>query len=355
MINPLDVQSFGEECQWLNDGSGGQLIPHDNSPSQTMTVMSSCERGTPSNFRLASLPGTVSPNTPYFFEVVVLDLDESGGDGGGGGGRGTSSLSVGVVSSTEFRAGWKIRGMFYNGNLTNGSAALQIGFGDRIEKGSTIGIFINFASSDGPMQIIVYLNQRCLGVGFQLESVSEGEDEKIPCYYPCLHVDGQAKIKFLIPPTLPSCTDRQPASFDDPYSGDWTLTKAYVGAELHEFRLPDTVLCIFSFQMVGNGSEYRLLVKIANSFHCSIRITGQNNESFHLIEVGHVMGTRMMPLGEASSVEKLVATALPHLFKMIMCEHTGINHQRSLIMTGSDSELHLTRYERTFDPLQSYD
>ena len=39
------------------------------------------------------------------------------------------SLSVGVVGKDQFQLGYKISGMLYNGNLTNGSGTLKVGWG----------------------------------------------------------------------------------------------------------------------------------------------------------------------------------------------------------------------------------
>lgn len=84
-------------------------------------------------------------------------------------------------SENRFRPGWKIKGFFYNGNCTNGSAGLIIGFGKSITVGGVVGVRLMRDDASRKCSIIFYHNGRCLGAGF---CVDDSNDE----FYPCLHV-----------------------------------------------------------------------------------------------------------------------------------------------------------------------
>ena len=59
----------------------------------------------------------------YLHVTIVKEIINSG------------SLSVGVVRQDQFQQGYKIRGMFYNGNLTNVSiSALKVGWGPYLKE-----------------------------------------------------------------------------------------------------------------------------------------------------------------------------------------------------------------------------
>jgi hypothetical protein len=58
----------------------------------------------------------------YWFTVEIVDLGADNNNN-----NSSNSISVGVIFTDEFKPGYKIKGMFYNGNLTNGRAGLSIG------------------------------------------------------------------------------------------------------------------------------------------------------------------------------------------------------------------------------------
>ena len=63
-----------------------------------------------------------------------------------------ASLGAGLVERDGFLPGWKARGCFYNGNVTNGSAALIVGFGDRIKAGDAVGVYCRRDGGDAGNQ-----------------------------------------------------------------------------------------------------------------------------------------------------------------------------------------------------------
>jgi len=310
MANPL---SAADESTWIGDGTEGAVLNVDGS---TITL-GSAQQGTPYNIRLDA--PTLSPCDSLYYEVELIESD--------------GNLSVGLVSSSEFQPGWKTSGMFYNGNLTNGNAGLLIGFGDYLKSGDQVGVHL---LRDGTQCKLVYhINGRCLGTGFVINS------EKT--FYPCLHLDGKASIKYSAPPSFPSATERQPVKYSDAYSGDWLLEKANLGPELHELSLPKDFHIILSFVSV-DPTTYRLSIKVGNTFNTTVKLSGKM-ENFDEIQVGPAMATRMMPPPLLQPVEQFMQEGLPTLFKMIVSE-TG-----DMIMTGTTAEMLCRRYEKTFEPV----
>eukprot|EP00568_Trieres_chinensis_P011360 CAMPEP_0183301720 /NCGR_PEP_ID=MMETSP0160_2-20130417/7746_1 /TAXON_ID=2839 ORGANISM="Odontella Sinensis, Strain Grunow 1884" /NCGR_SAMPLE_ID=MMETSP0160_2 /ASSEMBLY_ACC=CAM_ASM_000250 /LENGTH=305 /DNA_ID=CAMNT_0025464391 /DNA_START=67 /DNA_END=984 /DNA_ORIENTATION=- len=300
---------------WTGDGSEGEL-----SVNESKIRFSSKTSGTPFNVRLA---GGVSSSESLFFEVEILEL--------------SGFLAVGVVSEDGFLPGWKNKGMFYNGNLTNGSAGLLIDFGDRPSVGDKIGVFVE-RSTDG-VKVIFYLGKRCLGAGFHLD----GEND---VFFPCLSVTGLAVVKYGAPKIFPCETNRQAAKFSDSYCGDWTLKKAFEGPELVEKPIPEDANIILRLSL-EDGDRYALSLKVGNKMHTTLKLSGKL-DAFDTIEVGMLSSTRMLPPPELFDMESFLSTNLPNLHKMIVGED-GI-----LIMTGEAQELHWGRHQEEFQPLREY-
>eukprot|EP00978_Attheya_sp_CCMP212_P012428 scaffold31041_cov56-Attheya_sp.AAC.3 len=311
----------GVDSEWEGDGSNGSL----SVVSMAEIWMTSETLGTPFN---VMLDGAVSLITgSIYFEVGLTEL--------------SGSIAVGVVQKGEFQPGWKTKGMFYNGNVTNGSAGLIIGFGDYLKEGDKVGVLLQRLGS-GAVQTVFYLNDTCLGAAFRL---GEGSIDPDQAFYPCLHVTGKAKIAFQVPDDLPDDTDRKSKHEPGSYGGDWKLEKCLTGPELGEFTLPPDHDIILHFK--GELPKLQFSAKVGNNLGCSIEIVGKG-EGFDKIEVGPIMSTLMMPPPELVEVEQLLFQSLPTLYKMILSSDT------SLVMTGTTTELIASRYSQTFEPLAKY-
>ena len=320
MTNPL---STIDAPKWIGDGTEGATLAVDGS---TVTV-GSARRGTPYNVRLDC--DDASPPSSLFYEVEL-------------GAATAGSVAVGLVAAADFRPGWQTRGMFYNGNLTNGSAGLRIGFGDRPKAGDRVGVCLRRDDGDdATCRVAYYLNGRCLGVGFAVASTA--------AFCPCLHVDGAATVTYAAPSAFPSTAERQPASFGDPYSGGWRLSQAFTGPELHELPMPEGAEVVLNFALAEQDT-YRLSIKVANTFHCTVRVTGKM-ENFDKIEVGPVMATRMMPPPELRPLETFAESAST-FFKMIVLSDAGGN----LVMSGPAAEILCERHDEAHEgsPLTTY-
>mmetsp|Transcript_5433 Transcript_5433/g.7863 ORF Transcript_5433/g.7863 Transcript_5433/m.7863 type:complete len:315 (+) Transcript_5433:50-994(+) len=310
---------YPSKNEWIADhDDGGSLSVDSNSGSITF---SSTTKGTPFNIRLNN-PSAAAPSS-MFYEIDIVEID--------------GSLGVGVVSENEFQPGWKTKGMFYNGNLTNGSAGLTIGFGDKPKKGDKIGVYL--IGNDTSMEIVFYVNGTCLGTGFRLDKAPND------VFYPCLHLSGSAVVHFSAPKEFPDTINRESPKNSDKYIGDWALKQAFAGPELGEFPLPAGKQCILSFSSDGS-STYQLNIKLGNSIFTTVAITGKM-ENFDKIEIEEVSSTKMMPPPDIYKVECFLAESLPKMFKMIVSD-------RDLIMTGATAEFICSPHEKKFDPLKSY-
>lgn len=218
---------------WVGDGSrGGSLFVDDDEKDGSVVLsITSATSGTPFNVMFDSAASLIAADDNMYFEVDVGEL--------------AGSIAVGIVRKEEFQPGWRTSGMFYNGNVTNGSGALLVGFGDHVEAGSRVGVLLR-RSTTGPsagsgsgvtvVETVFYVNGRCLGPAFQLSDDASSSQ----AWYPCIHASGKAKVTYVAPESIPAATERQPARHpDNEYAGDWKLVELYTGPELHECPLPE--------------------------------------------------------------------------------------------------------------------
>lgn len=314
--------------KWIGDGSEGGSVDVDETSSSTITFASATQ-GTPFNIRLDTNDSFVSDS---YYEIKVVDMYKD------------ASLGVGLVTADRFQPGWKTKGCFYNGNITNGSAGLVIGFGNRIKEGDTVGVFQQRGEQ---CNIVFYHNGRCLGAGFSVDDNNEK-------FFPCLHVSGRTTVTYSTP-SPPTVFEREHANndHDDPYSGDWEIEQAFTGPELRELPLPENSTFKVSFEKAGAlQDQYRISIKISNSFHTSFKISGKM-EAFDKIEfTGGCISTRMMPMPGFDEVEQFISSAVRSdggFQKMIVSE------DGKLIMSGPTAEMICSRYFETFQPVRSID
>jgi len=283
-------------------------------------TVSSTSSGTPFNILLDL--GTNSESfSNLYFEIKLLELD---GD-----------ISVGFATQDEFLpGGWRTKGMFYNGNITNGSAGLVIGVGKRPVKGDTVGVYLLKKSNKA--RVSNYLNGRSLGVAFEVDDAN---------YMPCINITGSAKIIYSAPDSIPKTSDREYPKSSNKYEGDWKLIEAYAGLELGQVPLNDNNV-ILTFTKARDAAMYDLSVHIANRMGTNVKIVGQT-EGFDNIEVSaNVFSTMMMPSPMVYELEKFVMQSLPTFYKI------KVDDNSTLILSGSEVEFICKRFYKAF-PVQS--
>mmetsp|Transcript_50150 Transcript_50150/g.57928 ORF Transcript_50150/g.57928 Transcript_50150/m.57928 type:complete len:327 (+) Transcript_50150:33-1013(+) len=314
---------FGVDGTWIGDGSNGTLT---TSSSSDISVVSGT-RGSPFNVMFDVVAGSTEP---MYFEVDVIEL--------------SGNIAIGVVCKAELLPGYKTRGMFYNGNVTNGNAGLIINFGDYVKANSKVGVLVQRETS-GAVEVIFYMDGVCLGAGFCLPQF--GTEEVLS---PSFHVTGKAKVSFHVPSELPGTKERSNAGGESGYVGDWKLERFSTGPELHEFPLPVGRDIILTVAKEDEGEEesstkFWVSIKVANMLRCKVEIVGKM-ENFDKVSVGGVMSTRMLPSPELQTLEQLVAKSFPTCYKMIVSE--------DLIMTAPAAEFCASRYSKSFSPAATY-
>lgn len=307
---------------WIGDSSeGGSVVENGDE-----VVVSAAQQGIPFNVRRNN-------TTECFqFEIEIREL--------------TGSVSVGLVTSDEFKPGWKTRGMFYNGNVTNGSASLMTGFGKYVAAGDTIGV--RRCDNNNDMTEIQFLmNQTCLGTAFRLEHAS------CKTFYPCVHVSGT--VTFVYTTVSTNLVEGNAAEENEEaatgYEGDWKLSTLRInGAAV---VLPSNHPVILSLQ--GAPIPTKMSVKVANTFSGSIQSVRQGGDDSSgepgalNITIGALLSTRMMPPPELQALERDISQAIP---KLTTVSNLASGH---LSMSGlGGPELTASRYRKVFEPLTKY-
>ncbi|KAL9188726.1 hypothetical protein ACHAXT_007104 [Thalassiosira profunda] len=337
----MTTTSSSDRSAWIGEGStGGRLDASTDADSTSTTTISfaSATQGTPFNIRLNGPEGAPSD---IYYEVKITELAKG------------SSLAVGFVTSDGFQPGWKTRGAFYNGNITNGSAGLIIGFGPRVKEGDTVGAYlrhvIRIEDYTKRWIIMFYHNGKCLGAGFSLED--EGER-----YFPCLHLSGSATVIRYTSPTPPTIFAREPEDHGgDPYTGQWAIEQAFSGPELGQILLPEDATCrTIAFERVDTatpstteGAEYRLTATVDNSFHTTLEIPGSIGAFDRIQFTAPCAATRKMPRPAFQELERLLETSLSAdggWKKMIVAS------EGRLVVSGPTSEVVCSRYMESFEP-----
>lgn len=252
-----------------------------------------------------------------YFEIDVLELQ--------------GSVAIGVTTQEAFGPGWGCKGLFFNGNLSNGSALVRQSFGEPINKGMQVGVLTEFDSET--VSVVFYQDGRCLGPAFISKRLSGAE------IFPVVHASHEGdRFGIRLLESSPSVRTRQPKGGGTlhPAEGVWTLKELFVGPELGQFPLA---------AKMEEGSEVTLKVEAIDA--CSFRFSARvvNNISFSVsaapddvlapfekLTPGRVMATKMMGPPGMMEVEKEVASGLEVLYKWLAQD--GI-----LMLTGPTVEM----------------
>jgi hypothetical protein len=339
LMNALYAQS--RRKIWVGDGSTDaslQASPDDNG----IIVALASGKPTVPFTAYQTVDGRDTPQA-FYFVATVTALE--------------GHLSVGVATPARVRHGYQTRGLFYNGNLTNGAAALRTSVGPYVQTGSRVGIlWESFVKDDEStrIRVFVYVNDVCVGVAFDVAAERDGAT-----YCPCLHVTGKATVRLEFPETVPTVRTRQ--SVPPPvasYVGEWQLAQALVGPELGELPLPMGMVVVAQITVpspVDAGGRdatrhacYRLSIKVANTLHATLQLTGDTLEAFDGVRlVGSVASTRMMGPPPMQALEQTLCQNLPTVTKMKLIT-------QGWLLSGPTMELHWVPHETTLQPVTAY-
>ena len=297
-----------ETLTWIGDGSDGNTL------TQTANdlIIASKSPGTPFNL----VANSDKASEPYYWQATIQKL--------------TGNISMGAVSKDEFKPGWKVKGMFYNGNLTNGTAALKVNWGPRFAAGDTIGVRVTPGSQF--LEVSFYKNGECLGTGFHLSN------NNTTTYYPCLHISGSAQVHIETPPDLPS-TELSAPTVTGLY-GNWKMDKAWDGE--NPVMFPDVPITL---ELAGDGNHVTIYFKVANNVGGSAQIVEQTDTAL-TVKTGPFMMTRMMPPPEYQPLESLLGS------KEIT--HITLEEHSKLTVSGPEMKTGWSRLVRAPLPLTTY-
>lgn len=320
---------FSKKGTWVDDGSKDSVITIDDEKSSTITITSRTEM-TPFNVML-NISSLLLDDDSFYYEITLSSLD--------------GTISTGLVKKNDFRPGWDIDGLFYNGNVHNGKAALITGFGDEmVRAGDTVGVYakrrLQQHNDPDSSELIVayYINGRCLGTGFRL-----ADDD---LFFPCLSVSGSATFSYAAPEILPLVVIREEPIYTD-YTGKWKLMRVFMGPELGEFPLPSDRDIVFSFGDLTDDNVYPLSVSMMNTVSGTVKLTNNDTfEPFDGVKIEMMSGTLMMPPPLWQGVESNITSSLPDIYKIIISD--------GLIMSGPAAEFILEPYAPFFEPCTGY-
>ena len=228
--------------------------------------------------------------------------------------------------------------MFYNGNLTNGSAALRTAFGSYVKEGTVVGVLCE--RNQEQTIVSFFVDGVYLGPAFSLSS------DSTETYFPCLHVGGKSTVEVSFPELLPSkdVDASKQAYMDTKYEGQWKLSQLMVGPELGEKPLPNHEF-LAQFESTS-ANTIGFSMKIGNTLRTNITTLGEK-DGYEMISVGNVMSTMMLSPPPIQSVEDDITGHLPSALKM---KSAG----KKLLVIGTTIELHFTRHFSTRPPVTEY-
>ena len=293
---------YGTAMNWLGDGKDGASF---EVRGNVLVVQGGTTQGTPFNMRL----DLKTPRPDYYFQVVIQEMP--------------LSLSVGVVTAEEFQTGWKTKGMFYNGNLTNGSCALSINWGPRFRAGDSVGVRV--ITSEEQVEVVFYKNGNCLGSGFLIEN-----NDVIYC--PCIHLEGNARLAIEIPKELPPNEYIQKEDVDMP--GPWKLVKAVAGDGV-VLNLPgrDTTM-----EISRDGATLTMNFQVGNPIHGQAKIVADNGKSLTLEMMGSMTSGKMLPPPVVRDIESLVCGLNANALHLVGGKLTLSNGPKKLVWQRNPRE-----------------
>jgi hypothetical protein len=321
--------------QWKSDGTDADVkTTWSTTPSNTEGV--SMELNVPGESPMNLIYG-MTPIPTYYLQVTVTELTSR-----------SSSLSVGVVRPEEFHKGYKCKGMFYNGNLTNGNAALKCSYGPFLQTGDVVVVEYVETAEEEQVQMIVHLNGACLGTGFQ---VAKGESS----FVPCIHVNGEMRLKAKVLSEKPKLAPRDV----HPLVGKWELVEA-IGEGFSPIwpgaNNPEDEAMVLSIEKYEDKS-FGFSLRVCNTLNMRLQVTGNADAGFQLDGAqGMVMSTRMMPPPPLLEIET----------KLSSCMESGLWNSMELVPDKDnlaildDSDLVVAKLTRLQQPttgaaLTSYD
>ena len=302
------------DCTWKTDGSPGceSFAFSDPQADGYTKIDIVAKQGSPVNIIATS---SSMPDS-YYLQVRIVDKG--------------NSVSAGVVLPSEFLPGYKCKGCFYNGNLTNGSAALKTGFGPYLKNGDVVVLECSH-SGENSFTLDVFLNSKHVGRGFEIATTSSER------FMPCLAVTGKAELLVKVLAEKPILSRSEVPVH--PLEGKWKIMNAKKDTSGQEHVVPvhdeagnelpnqrDIVMDIVPDEKEGGSPSIRVSVKVFNSIGVHMNYTSNEDKTIYDVSAtGHPMMTMMMPPPPYDQVEQQLS-------------HVITNHWQSFRLSDFENE-----------------
>lgn len=329
-------------CTWKTDGSSAcqqaDFItnPDDDADDGFTDINMVTTGGSPVNL-LGTIPSSSILSSSYWFQVQIVELGRS------------SSMSIGITVPSQFKQGYKNRGMYYNGNLTNGSAALKIAFGPYLQSGDYCTIHITHSTNqevvDGQEEkatttttvtMTVYMNGKKIGKAFEvvldddLETRAGADDVRF--FYPSIAVHGKVRFRAKVGSDMPDTLSGQAAdgsAIVHPLEGTYNIIQAMdgttgtrsilpVAVDGTSRRIDQAVMVIAADRstITATTAVLRFSVRVVNSIMmsrgCTTKEVDENTRIFELSDDGrgHLPMTLMLAPPPYDDVERELVQAM---------------------------------------------
>jgi hypothetical protein len=372
------------DCSWKTDGSidDCQVVASKTSNGANNIEIDASAVHSPVNLMAEIIKDKNDVPDSYWFAVEIVDL---GGDDNNN--NSSNTISVGVVSPEEFKPGYKIKGMFYNGNLTNGSAGLSIGYGPYLKSGdicvlecattTTTSATTTTTTTDdddtttsGTFSMTIYVNGIKIGTGFEIEipkndgttttTTTTTTTHQSKRFSPCVHVNGKAKITTKIttekpPNLLLPPVGQQP---QHPLDGDWVIVEMKAASSMEQI-LPikeenNSKVITMNLDVDSvNSSSLFISVKVCNAIRIGKgfrpRPGDDDGTIYDLTSTGKgpPMMTMMMAFPPYNKVENEISSAMEEGWKSIrFLPGDGDEDDDGLKIFGNDNNVVIARCVR---------
>jgi hypothetical protein len=302
--------------------------------------------GDPMNLFFTPSSTTSTHLSKYYFQIDVLSMDTD-----------SASLSVGVVRPSEFRKGFLNKGMFYNGNLTNCGGSLILSYGPRPKQGDTI--VVEYTELNDSFQVRFHVNGKCLGIAFQIPKSSRTSSATASeSFLPCLHGDGELKLKVSTSIEMPVCTTT--SSIAHPLEGDWLMLEAMADEANQRKIWPQSPSSVgtdnqhyqLTLHMELTDDQWKLVLKVCNTLLAQKVISelGAEDEDadqkhYRLSGPSRVMSTMMRPWPPLDAIEPTLSKALGSGWKSFVLDRSDT------LFAQSESGSMLASFQRVLTDL----
>eukprot|EP00928_Gymnodinium_smaydae_P055156 TRINITY_DN38752_c0_g1_i1.p1 TRINITY_DN38752_c0_g1~~TRINITY_DN38752_c0_g1_i1.p1 ORF type:complete len:333 (-),score=53.39 TRINITY_DN38752_c0_g1_i1:124-1122(-) len=271
-----------------------------------------------------------------YFEVKIADL------------RGHAA--IGVTTEAGFKKGYGIRGLLFNGNLSNGNQLIKADFGDFHKTGDVIGVLFESCRILSPVKeetvtVTFYQNGRCLGPAYVSKMLNPGTE-----VFPVISA-GSEGDKFMIRfGKAPTQRLREGKTNNSPYEGTWALKQFHFGPELRPYPLAQKIgaqSVTMNVEMAGRRAApgtFRFSARVANVLNfIGVSKANASLKPFEELELTAPMSTMMMGPPSVMEVEDMLKASLTDIRKWIAQPDT-------LLLQGPTAELSFERRKEVVAP-----